>query len=596
MLKKRSFQKKLLILFLVSIILPIMLLAAALAVFFQNKLTRERLEFSSSTLYSISNNLSTYASDLSRLALTPHIYDDIMAFYTGVQDGAYQSPDEDYQFESLRSHYITTLQRQLILAREDISNVVFMPADTDQTLLLLTSKYEELREVTDYPYQQEEWFQKALAANGSIIYTTADALPYQKKPTAVFSAVHKVKNVYSKKDIGIIRVDASDEIIRNIFANIKLSASSAFLLVDENDHIVYRVGNVSPDIAEQISEHTDVINGSSDTWDLYQQPIDHLSWRLIYLSSHKDMQQDLMIIWFLAAFLSIVSIFVAYHLFKANSNKITQSLHTILNAMETIALGDLSTRIPSESWANEEFLLIAEHLNTMAKQLERHIQQEYTYEISRQQAEYRALQSQINPHFLYNTLNNFVALNRLGMKQQLEDSIIHLTKMFRYTCNNREYTTVSEELDFCYQYIMLLKMRYQDQVDFVINQLPETADYLIPRLLIQPLVENAIKHGMDPSGQPVTITIEAFISDQCLVLKTANNGIPIAADYSEKSQCVGLNNIKNRIKIFHKQATFTVELVSRNITTITIIIPLDEEYFEMNRNGQKGDLNETVIS
>ncbi len=105
----------------------------------------------------------------------------------------------------------------------------------------------------------------------------------------------------------------------------------------------------------------------------------------------------------------------------------------------------------------------------------------------------------------------------------------------------------------------------------------EEAKYIsIPRLLIQPLVENALKHGMDSDGISITISISAFIEDQTLILEAKNNGIPINIQEVYSDGKVGIRNVGNRIKIFHPHASFEIKLIG-DITSMRIKIPLEGE-------------------
>jgi len=248
--------------------------------------------------------------------------------------------------------------------------------------------------------------------------------------------------------------------------------------------------------------------------------------------------------------------------------------------MKKVAKGDLEASVPdtdllqNDSFNTEELSLIAENLNEMIQKLQLYIDQSYKYEIDRQEAEYRALQSQVNPHFLYNTLNCFLSMNRIGMKKELEDSIIQLTRIFRYTCSNAKLTTVQEEFEFCIQYCNLLKIRYDERLTFLSSMEEDAKNISIPRLLIQPLVENALKHGMEGDGISITISISASIEDDTLILKVKNNGIPIDIQEVYSDGKVGIRNVENRIKIFHPQASFEIKLTG-DITSMTIKIPLE---------------------
>ena len=221
----------------------------------------------------------------------------------------------------------------------------------------------------------------------------------------------------------------------------------------------------------------------------------------------------------------------------------------------------------------KEFFMIGENLNKMIHQLDLYIQRSYKYEIQRQEAEYRALQNQVNPHFLYNTLNCFLSLNRLGMKQELENGILQLTHIFRYTCNNEKMTTVEKELDFCTQYCNVMKIRFEERITFYCESDMASHPLEIPRLLIQPFVENAIKHGMEPDGRAITIWITSKVIEHTLTLTVQNNGIPIDLSALQGSEKVGITNVENRLKFFHPDARLEINLVD-DITTFAIYIPL----------------------
>lgn len=134
MKKRQSFQNRFLALFLVSTVLPIIIMATILAFYFQNRIYRNNEKYFSTSLYSISTNLSTYVSDLKRLALTPYIYDDILNFFAAVDNGKYTKEGSlDYRIERHRQNYTTSIQRILNTAREDILAVSFMPVNRTTT-------------------------------------------------------------------------------------------------------------------------------------------------------------------------------------------------------------------------------------------------------------------------------------------------------------------------------------------------------------------------------------------------------------------------------------------------------------------------------
>ena len=581
MKKRQSFQNRFLALFLVSIVLPIIIMATILAFYFQKRIYRDNEKYFSTSLYSISTNLSTYVSDLKRLALTPYIYDDILNFFAAVENGKYtKNGSFDYRIELHRQNYTTSIQRILNTAREDILAVSFMPVNPDNHIIVTATKTSDLINTTDYPYQKEPWYQEALNTADPYHFMVSEAPPYIRSETTVISALHTVRNVYTKRKLGVIRIDASDKIIKDIFSSVNLSENSGFVIAGQDGTPVYQVGKVEEGVLKKLSYAGSIIHMDSDTYRLYKSDISGMPWQLIFVSSQKDIFKEVSIVWSLAAILSLSSILAAFSIFRSNSKKTALALNFILNTMKKVAKGDLEASVPdtdllqNDSFNTEELSLIAENLNEMIQKLQLYIDQSYKYEIDRQEAEYRALQSQVNPHFLYNTLNCFLSMNRIGMKKELENSIIQLTRIFRYTCSNAKLTTVQEEFEFCIQYCNLLKIRYDERLTFLSSMEEDAKNISIPRLLIQPLVENALKHGMEGDGISITISISASIEDDTLILKVKNNGIPIDIQEVYSDGKVGIRNVENRIKIFHPHASFEIKLTG-DITSMTIKIPLE---------------------
>ncbi len=583
MKKRQSFQNRFLALFLVSIVIPIIIMASILAVYFQNRIYEENEKYFSTSLYSISTNLSTYVSDLKRLTLVPYIYDDILNFHAAVENGNYtKDGSADYRIERRRQNYTTSMQRILNTAREDILAVSFIPVNPDNHIIVTATKNSDLINTTDFPYQSQDWYQQALTAADPYHFMVSKAPPYIRTETQVISALHTVRNVYTKRKLGVIRIDASDKIIKDIFSSVTLSENSGFVIAGQDGTPVYQVGKVVDEVLQKLPSSENTIQTDFDTYSLYKSNISGIPWQLIFVSSRHDALKQVSIVWTLASVLSLSSILAAFFIFRSNSKKTALALNSILNTMKKVAKGDLKASVPetdllqNDSFNTEELSLIAENLNEMIQKLQLYIDRSYKYEIDRQEAEYRALQSQVNPHFLYNTLNCFLSMNRIGLKKELEDSIIQLTRIFRYTCSNAKLTTVQEEFEFCSQYCNLLKIRYDERLTFISFIEEGAGNISIPRLLIQPLVENALKHGMDSDSISLTISISASIEDQTLILEAQNNGLPIDIQEVYSEGKVGVRNVENRIKIFHPGAFFEIKLIG-SITSVTIKIPLEGE-------------------
>jgi len=182
--------------------------------------------------------------------------------------------------------------------------------------------------------------------------------------------------------------------------------------------------------------------------------------------------------------------------------------------------------------------------------------------LEKRQAEYRALQSQIQPHFLYNVLNGLIGLNRLGDRRNLENAIFCLKDMLRYTLEQGEWTTVAEELQFLDKYCALQKLRFQERLAVRISCTEDAAGCRIPKLLLQPLVENSIIHGLEPLGSAGKLVVSARRrrrnGSRALVLFVGDNGIGFDPRAGRDGMRIGLSNVRQRLLMAFPQASLSI--------------------------------------
>lgn len=179
--------------------------------------------------------------------------------------------------------------------------------------------------------------------------------------------------------------------------------------------------------------------------------------------------------------------------------------------------------------------------------------------LARRDAELEALQSQVQPHFLYNVLNGLVALNRMGERGGLESSLLALKDMLRYSIGGSRWSTVAEEAAFIESYCSLQKLRFEERLSYVIEVEPAAASLAVPRLVAQPLVENAVIHGAEPSAKPTTILFRAALLEGCLVLSVSDDGAGCDPATIREKERVGLGNLRERLGLLYPGASLKLE-------------------------------------
>lgn len=199
-------------------------------------------------------------------------------------------------------------------------------------------------------------------------------------------------------------------------------------------------------------------------------------------------------------------------------------------------------------------------------------------------AELKALQAQINPHFLFNAINTIVSFCRTN-PDKARDLLLRLGDFFRKNLQSGDrYVTLEEECEHIRAYLAIEQARFSDRLKIVEDIQPEALNWMLPGLTLQPLVENAIKHGVYPSELPGEILIAASLENDHLIIRIKDNGVGMCEEILKKIQTgvkiqskglgIGLNNVFQRLKhAYHGQARLEIQSEINKGTVITLSIP-----------------------
>jgi LytS/YehU family sensor histidine kinase len=187
------------------------------------------------------------------------------------------------------------------------------------------------------------------------------------------------------------------------------------------------------------------------------------------------------------------------------------------------------------------------------------------------QAELQTLQSKINPHFLYNSLNSIASLIHIDA-DKAEDMTLKLSKLFRYSINtqNENFTTVKDEIEIVKVYLDIERIRFGNRINFVFEVDESTFSFQIPRFILQPLVENALKHGLNDVINGGELLIKVIKENDELYLMIADNGKPFPA---ELNAGYGLQSTYDKLQLLYPNA-YTLQIINEPFKQIKITLPL----------------------
>ncbi len=264
---------------------------------------------------------------------------------------------------------------------------------------------------------------------------------------------------------------------------------------------------------------------------------------------------------------------------------ITMPITRISRVTDQVAKGNLSVRAAAESGA--EARMLSDSLNAMIDKINELLDQVTTEQIRLRKAEFELLQAQINPHFLYNTLDTIVWLAEAGDQKRVVSMVGNLSDFFRTSLNQgKDIISIREELAHVRSYLEIQQVRYQDILRYEITVPEDLYEYKIPKITIQPLVENALYHGIKNKRGQGTITITGERSENGFVLYVRDNGIGMTQErlnevragiqklsYTGK-EIYGLYNVNERIRLnFGETYGISIESTYGEGTCVSISLP-----------------------
>ena len=281
------------------------------------------------------------------------------------------------------------------------------------------------------------------------------------------------------------------------------------------------------------------------------------------------------------ALILMLCLFLSYYI----PLSITRPFRRLTQVTDHVAKGDLTVR--SDVTGGLEARVLSDSMNTMIDKINELLEQVKTEQVRLRKAEFELLQSQINPHFLYNTLDAIVWLAEAGEQKKVVSMVGSLSDFFRISLNQgQDILDVREELQHVRSYLEIQQMRYQDILEYEINVPEEFYQNTIPKITVQPLVENALYHGIKNKRGKGKITVRGYREGSFFILEVQDNGIGMQPERLEQvrnalvhkqfveSKVYGLYNVNERIRLnCGEEYGLRISSTYQEGTTVKIFLP-----------------------
>ena len=385
---------------------------------------------------------------------------------------------------------------------------------------------------------------------------------------AVLSAARLLPLSSTGQPCGIVVVEVRQSYLKQIFDK-KLGESGTIFLMSARSNIALLPAAASDEIVSDAVNQIRRTDRKAATISLHDRvifyvPLSLSEWTAIGVVMKQSLRgdsQEILTLFVITVLMTLLlTIFVSGSLADYELRPIRR-IQTYIKDMENGEFGK-----PLPSMRSDEIGSLAENTQEMSKKIGELLETVKTEQKRMRTAEFKALQAQINPHFLYNSLDSINWLVRKGNTEKAIEMISALTTFFRIGLSKgRDIITVREELEHVRSYLVIQKIRYENQFEYSFYVDPETENYFVPKLMLQPLVENALYHGIKLCDRKCILMIQVLSHGDRIEIEVLDNGAGMDAETLEsvrkamehkgenRANSYGVVNVNDRIQILAGQ-------------------------------------------
>lgn len=424
-----------------------------------------------------------------------------------------------------------------------------------------------------------------------------------------------LKDMETGAEVGMLEIIVREDYIFNIYNKIKMTENTFGFIIDSNGFILSHsdkgllgtrneVYTGIRDLLYESNQGNITYNIDGNKYVLIYNTIPINEWKLVFAVPEKELMKYsestkyLFIV--ILAICSLISVLISILV----SSNVSKPIEKIVSTIVQYGKGELSVRIRDYEERTDEIGVLSRELNQMAEKITSLVREKYYNEIKLKEAELQALQAQINPHFLYNTLDT---INFLAIKHHIPDisSIaVALGDLMRLSIRKDVNTiSIKEEINYVRNYMTIQKIRFKDKLSIEYRIDEDIYRYKIPKLTLQPLVENAIVHGIEKKMGNGNIIISGFRDGDYLIISVSDDGVGLDEDHvnrmlasnleeyahlkdnilstptsdSKKGGSIGLRNVDMRIKLmFGSKYGLRIRSEAGQGTTVKVVLPFIE--------------------
>lgn len=498
-----------------------------------------------------------------------------------------------------RQRYVEARIKELYYSRNDIEQLSFYIPLKKEYYSINSKTSVSIRSASNY--EANYWYKNLLMAKDfsytEPYYPQIDKNIQMLANNKIFTFHRSIIDLKTQKIIGVISLTMNINKTKNVFYDEDTKNGEMFIVLDKKDNLYFC--NDVPFYSEFIENSflsKIKVNQTNNTefifikenkkYQIIYDISDKYGWKMLKIIPLDLITSSANITRNANVLIGIIFWVISIPLIMFISKAITGSLKRLTKNMDLVGEGNFDVRL--ETKGNDEISYLSNKFNDMIVRINELINEEYKAKVAEKNARLKALEAQINPHFIYNSLQAISTRALQNGMFDVSEMIEALGSNLRYAIKGKEMVKVSEELIYVQNYVLLQKSRFGDRlsVDFDISQ--DALERILPKLFIQVLVENSVVHGIEKTMDMISVHVKVSISDNFLEIIVTDNGPGIkpdkleiiqnelsdssfAEDYNES---MGLKNINARLKIIYEgNASLEINSVLKKGTEVVILMP-----------------------
>ena len=564
-------------------LIPFLIFSIVSGFVFLDQAQKTAEEHSAQTIHQVRNSMDVYVGTIEKMA--SYIQMDL----------------RDTPFFSMRSQDDPGWEDETSRIRamlEDVAN-----SHREVAGILIASKNDQyvstgMSRISRDPFANEKWYRRAQENPEDIrlisVVTGRNIVTNRSYSVDdVFSLAKAVKDPKTGEVLGVILLDIRHDIIQNSISSVTIGEKGFVFVTDAEDNMVYTPVNevvyrVNPQWVRAEKPMSVQIGGGS--YQIRSEVSPYTGWRTVGVFSMDEVMSSVNTIVYILLACVVISLALVAFVSVKLSRTLTSPIIKLKKLMKRAEGGDLTVRFNGRY--NDEIGELGQSFNHMIVRVDHLIQMVYIEQKNKRIAEMKSLQEQIKPHFLYNTLDTISWMARDYEAEDIVRLVDALTNMFRIGLSHgKDIISVKEEITHVSNYLYIQKIRYKDKLNYEIHVEESLYAIEVPKLILQPLVENAIYHGIKAKRGGGTIYITGEPEDGNLIFAVRDNGAGMPPEkvreinrlMSERGELdekksFGLFYIRERIQLCYGGGYGVhVESTLGEGTRVTITLPLDQK-------------------